>query len=65
MTNPRESKARHIEVHGHFSVEDALPRWEAELVVAALTRLQCTPVAVEASTEVVSRSAEETTHAAR
>lgn len=40
MATKRERKHRRIEVFGHVTIDERLPRWEAELIVAALTRLQ-------------------------
>lgn len=48
MAIKRERKHRRIEVFGHVTIDERLSRWEAELVVAALTRLHSArPTAAE------------------
>jgi len=64
MTTKRERKHRRIEMSGQVTVDEPLPRWEAELVIAALARLQSArPGAPEAGPEFL--IAEEVADAAR
>ena len=48
MTTKRERKHPRITVTGDIPVDDKIPRWEAELLLAALERL-ASPTTKEAS----------------
>jgi len=39
MTKERKRKHAHVEVQGELPVEERIPRWELELLVAAFARI--------------------------